>query len=272
MKSSSTSPFLMNELLALAATHISIQRPSERSIYRHHATQLQNHALASFNNAQNSEEPEGYMCRFIFSSMLGVHMLCDTLHFRDPDFTLFLDSFTHYLRIHCGVRSVMRNKWQALNETALGPVLRDGELRLQSKTNDGLGPECSRLLGLVERSNLGPSITATYHTAIESLQMAFNSVSSTDSPRGYCVGVVSWPATLSSEYIDLLTRRSPDALAILAHYAVILHHHRNLWLFGDGGRYLIQSISEFLGPGWAEWVAFPNHALSEPTTPMSHLT
>ncbi|KAJ5803319.1 uncharacterized protein N7503_005769 [Penicillium pulvis] len=268
LKCSSVNPYLMNELLALAATHISILRPSDRSLYRHHAAQLQNHALASFHSSNNPEKSEEYMSRFIFSSVLGMHMLCDTLNFRDPDFTAFLDTFTHYLRIHCGVRSVIRDKWHILTDTALGPILRHGASQLEPNT--GLGPECSRLLKLVEKSKLGPSITQIYQTTIEGLQKAFNSVFSTNSPRIYSVGVHSWPVTVPSEYIDLLARRAPDALVILAHFAVILHSHRDNWLFGDGGRYLIQSISEYLGPDWEEWLVFPNQVLSEATAPMTH--
>jgi hypothetical protein len=268
LKCSSVNPYLMNELLALAATHISISRSSDRCLYRHHATQLQNHALTSFHNSNNLENPEGYMSQFLFSSILGVHMLCDTLNFRDPDFTVFLDTFTHYLRIQCGVRSVIRNKWHILTDTALGPILRDGELQLQS--NAGLGPECSRLLELVEKSKLGPSITRTYQSTIEGLQLAFNSASSIGKPNICSTGVFSWPASVTSEYIDLLERRSPDALVILAHYAVILHLHRDNWLLGDGGHYLIQSIAEYLGPHWGEWLIFPNQALSQAIVPMTH--
>lgn len=268
LKCSSANPYLMNELLALAATHISILRPSDRILYRHHAAQLQNHALASFHSSNNPQKSEEHMARFLFSSVLGVHMLCDTLNFRDPDFTTFLDTFTHYLRIHCGVRSVMSNNWHVLTDTALGPILRHGASQLEPNT--GLGPECSRLLELVEKSKLGPSITQIYQSTIEGLQKAFNSTFSTNAPKIYSVGVHSWPVTVPSEYIDLLARRTPDALVILAHYAVILHSHRDNWLFGDGGRFLIQSISEYLGPDWGEWLVFPNQFLSEATTLMTN--
>ncbi|KAJ5545928.1 hypothetical protein N7494_003513 [Penicillium frequentans] len=264
LKCSSVNPYLMNELLALAATHISILRPSDRHLYRHHAAQLQNHALASFHSSNNPEKSEEHMSRFIFSSVLGMHMLCDTLNFRDPDFTAFLDTFTHYLRIHCGVRPVIRDKWHILADTALGPILRHGASQLGPNT--GLGPECSRLLQLVEKSLDYPNLSNRDRGLAKGLQLGILY----QFPGFYSVGVHSWPVTVPPEYIDLLARRAPDALVILAHFAVILHSHRDNWLFGDGGRYLIQSISEFLGPDWEEWLVFPNQVLSEATVPMTH--
>ncbi|RAL04965.1 uncharacterized protein BO80DRAFT_421613 [Aspergillus ibericus CBS 121593] len=270
MKCCSEVPYLLNELLALAATHISIIRPAQQARYRHHAAQLQNHALSFFHaiGPTLSTTPAACMPRFLFSSILGLHTLCDTLIFRDPDFNAFLDRFIHYLRIHRGVRAVIGSNWRQLAEsTALGPTLGDAESRLQAD-NAPLGPECSRLLALTKSANLGPSITATYQDAIEALQLAMNSASSLDSLGSCAPGLFSWPATVPPEYIELLALRSPDALAVLAHYGVILHAHRHHWFVGDGGRYLIESIREYLGSDWAEWLAFPIHALSQSTTPM----
>ncbi|PWY78444.1 hypothetical protein BO94DRAFT_471931 [Aspergillus sclerotioniger CBS 115572] len=269
MKCCSEAPYLLNELLALAATHISIIRPAQQALYRHHAAQLQNHALRFFHatNPTPTSTPTACMPRFLFSSILGMHTLCDTLVFRDDDFNVFLDRFIHYLHIHRGVRAVIGSNWRVLAEsTALAPTLGDAESRLQAD-NAPLGPECSRLLALTQSSNLSPSIAATYQHAIEALQLAMNSASSLE-PMGSCPpGIFSWPATLSPEYVDLLALRSPDALAVLAHYGVVLHAHRHHWFLGDGGRYLIESIREYLGPDWAEWLAFPNHALSQSTIP-----
>ncbi|PYH81810.1 hypothetical protein BO82DRAFT_283253 [Aspergillus uvarum CBS 121591] len=254
-------PYLANELLALAATHISIIRPAQRELYRDHATQLQIHALRTFYSAADPDITP----RFLFSSILSLHTLCVTLLFRDTNFDVFLDSFVHYLRLHRGVRTVLGGRWRTLKETtALGPVLGAAESQLQSEGS--LDPACSRLLTLVQQAKLGPSVTATYQDAIEGLQLAMTSAASPGAWDDCTPAVLAWPASVPLEYIDLLARRSPDALAVLAHYGTVLHAHRHCWFLGDGGRYLIESIRESLGPEWAEWMAFPGQTLESIVT------
>ena len=252
--------YLLNELLALAATHLSIIRSEQHVYYRTHATHLQNHALRFFHAMDNADDPEACVPRFFFSSILGLHTLCETLIFRDGDFNIFLDSFVPYLRLHQGVRAVIGDNWSMLSQTtSLGPTL--GSAGRQLQTDGSLGPECSHLLALIRQSNLGPSITETYRQAIEALQAAMHSISS-NRPGGACItGVFAWPASVPSKYIDLLALRSPDALAVLAHYGVVLHAYRQCWFLGDGGRYLIESINDYLGPAWSEWLAYPRQVL-----------
>jgi hypothetical protein len=60
----------------------------------------------------------------------------------------------------------------------------------------------------------------------------------------------------------LLSRRKPEALIILAHYAVLLHRRRRVWLVGNVGWILIQEISKFLGTFWKTWLDWPNEVIA----------
>ncbi|GIJ86828.1 hypothetical protein Asppvi_005724 [Aspergillus pseudoviridinutans] len=264
MKYGLAAPYLMNELLALAAIHLSIIRETQNEFYRHHSTQLQNHALRMFYETDSDLNIKSQVPAFIFSSILGMHLICDTLVYRDHDFQAFLDRFIHYLRIHRGVRTVIGGNWNQMKETSLSPILNEAEARLQNYMREGL--VCSRLHELIKASKLGPSITETYEQAIETLQSSFNA-SQSDAAVGNIHGALAWPIIVSLEYTNMLVHRRPEALVILAHYAVILHSCRDMWVFGDGGRFLIRSIDRYLGPQWAEWLSWPNHILDEPATP-----
>ena len=72
-----------------------------------------------------------------------------------------------------------------------------------------------------------------------------------------------WPINLSGEFTDLLSMRKPEALIILAHYAVLLHHRRRVWLVGNVGGILIQEISKFLGTFWKSWLDWPNEVIAQ---------
>ena len=75
--------------------------------------------------------------------------------------------------------------------------------------------------------------------------------------------VIAWPVMIPEEYIHALHMRRPEALVILAHYAVLLHKYRQLWIFGDGGRFLIESICDFFGADWEGWLEWPMEALRD---------
>ncbi|KAI3143923.1 transcriptional regulator family: Fungal Specific TF [Penicillium roqueforti] len=258
-----SAPYLMNELLALAALHLSIIREPQEELYRHHSAQLQNHALRMFHETDSELGMRPTVPAFIFSSMLGIHILCDTLVYRDHDFQALLDRFVHYLRIHRGVRAVIGEDWNQIKETALKPILNEAEASLRNSTRDGQA--CSCLLELIKAARLGPSISETYEQAIEALQSSLNAAQS-DRAVDNINAVIAWPIIVSLEYTEMLVHRRPEALVILAHYAALLHSCRDLWVFGDGGSFLIQSIDRYLGPEWAEWLHWPNQVLAESTT------
>lgn len=55
----------------------------------------------------------------------------------------------------------------------------------------------------------------------------------------------------------MMEARRPEALAVLAYYALLLHYGRDMWQVGDVGRYLIGIIGEGIGKEWWEWVEGP---------------
>jgi hypothetical protein len=271
-------PYLLNELLALAALHLGIIRAPQKEFYRHHSAQLQNHALRIFHETEIDTSKSPSVPAFCFASILGVHLLCDTLVFRDDaneTFLDFLDRFIHYLRIHRGARTMIAGNWGALKQTSLEPVLSGSEASLRTKDEgrgDGDADVCNSLLARIRAAKLGAATTGTYEAAIESLQHSLNpSAAEGATAIEKMHGAVAWPVMVSAEYTDMLAQRRPEALVILAHYAVSLHACRDMWVFGDGGEFLIRSIERYLGVEWAEWMEWPMRVsgVSERTNPFS---
>ncbi|OGM42152.1 C6 finger domain protein [Aspergillus bombycis] len=255
-----SSPYVMNELLALSALHLSTLRPAEQEFYRRHAAQLQTHALTILNSMELELNQETCVPLFLFSGLLNVHLLYDVLINRNQDFDHFLDQLVGSFRLHRGIRAITTNSWGMLRESSLKALILDSEKRFSSIT--GLDPECAKLLALIKAAKLGPSITNTYKQAIESLQHAM--ASCLYGKQGANVTeITAWPILVSPEYIDLLTMRYPEALAVLAYYAACLHTRRDMWGFGDGGRFLVESIIKCLGPEWAEWLDWPVRVLND---------
>jgi hypothetical protein len=63
------------------------------------------------------------------------------------------------------------------------------------------------------------------------------------------------------EYVDVLRERCPEALVILAFYAVLLHRTKRYWICGGNGAFMITAIARHLGLQWADAMRWPLEAL-----------
>ncbi|KAE8410949.1 hypothetical protein BDV36DRAFT_276204 [Aspergillus pseudocaelatus] len=256
------SPYLMNELLAFAALHLCLVRPAQQKFYHFHATQLQTHAISQFNSEVIGLSAEKCVPMFLFSSFLGTHMLCQTLRFRESDPGTFLDSFVQYAQLHRGVRKVVGQTWDHLKQSPLGMSMKAHAHTLGSDATSPLYPAYAKLLEAIKKAKLGHAITGIYQRTIECLPASM-SVDKRSVHHLSLSDIVAWPVLVPEEYLDFLMNRQPEALIILAHYAVSLYCRRDLWIFGDGGKFLIDTITKSLGPDWECWLLFPNTVLAE---------
>lgn len=253
-----SAPFLMNQLLSLSALHLSILQPQQRNYYHHHATQLQTHALASFNSlpAENVED----MCvpRFLFASALGFHLLCETLVYRESDdLGVFIDRFVHSSRLHHGVRAIAAGGFW--NSTLKGVVQRMSKYETPlSQPDIVLQTPFKEFVEHLQQASVGHSDKhiSVYTHASQALQAIAHGLQTRTDGSGIDL-LLSWTAIIDPEYINLLSGRQPEALVILAHYGALLHTRQHMWMIGDAGAYLMDSIPRYLGPTWEKWLRWP---------------
>ncbi|KAI9369851.1 hypothetical protein BJX61DRAFT_545193 [Aspergillus egyptiacus] len=254
-------PYLANEMLAFSALHLSIIRPHKRDFYHYHAAQLQTQALAIFKETNPVVTQETSIPLFLFSSIIGIHMFCETvLVNRESDFTQFLPQFAHYIRLHHGVRTIINESWSMLRYNPIFQPMLEKGMALYGLEGP-LGPGCQKLLQLITAANLGTELTETYRHCIKSLQACIHATNDRNAELGRINGVMTWPILVELDYSELLKERRPEALVILAHFAVLLHRFRDSWLFGDSGRFVIEQVTRYLGEEWEEWLAWPNEVL-----------
>ncbi|KAI9925976.1 hypothetical protein ASPWEDRAFT_25797 [Aspergillus wentii DTO 134E9] len=261
MKELVSAPYLMNELLGLSAMHLSTLHPEKQNHYRHQAAELQNHGLSIFNQMKPEINAETCVPMFVFSAVLGLHVMCETFVFREIEFEPFMDRFVRYLSLHQGVRVMTIGTWDLLKQSALQPLLKQGEA-IPSGTESG--HTCARLLDLIKGAYLSHEYMDIYEKAISALQSVLSAAQSDLNGRPNINAIITWPVILPPGYTELLRKREPYALIILAHYAALVHSRRDLWMCGDGGQFLIELISRHLGSGWSDWLIWPNLAIVDP--------
>jgi len=254
----------MHEMLAISASHRATLNPVQQTFFEHQATELQTHALLLFNSRSDDNSDMDCAPRFLFSSLLGIHVLHETLKFRHTDFGVILDKVVQYLRLTQGVRLQIGDSWPLLLQTGLKTFLDDGE-RLPTEENAFL-PELDELEGLLKAANLDAPTLQIYRNALAKLKVVFHVPSTVDTEaQDTARHPFAWPVVVSPDYTNLVLQRRPEALVILAHYAALLHWYRGMWIIGDGAQYLVEMITRYLGTYWEAWLTWPTAVIAECT-------
>ncbi|WYZ42768.1 hypothetical protein EsH8_VI_000467 [Colletotrichum jinshuiense] len=255
-----TAPYLMDIMLAHAAMHLAEITPSRADHYRHQATQLQTRSLVLFNEAKEGVSEDTCIPMFLFASTVGSQVLCDTLRSNRDDFNAFLDQFAWYLSIHRGASAVIGPSWHIIRQSGAKDLLDF----LESRQPHAQAAEAAVLHRMLDQADLGPASLEACRAAADVLANSFGIYRSI-AERGSqsSSSVVSFGVHITTGFIDVLRQRRPEALVVLAYYAVLLHWCRGYWAFGDAGQFMIRSISAHLGDYWSEWLAFPISVLED---------
>ncbi|SPN96556.1 uncharacterized protein DNG_00079 [Cephalotrichum gorgonifer] len=257
-------PYLLHEILSISARHLAVtQLPSSSASHLARAVRLQNMAISQFNAAPPAVDSTTCVPKLLFSSLLGRHLLIDTLAAR-TDLTAFMDRYAQYVGIHRGLRAVASASWPLLMRSELAPFLSWGSSASSSSAAPGRGTQCSQLRQLIASSALPPVAADVCHRAVDQLQFGFDELTPPPEPTPAgprCQIPFMWSIVVPREFTDLLVQMRAEALVIFAYYAVLLHHRRELWQVGDAGMYLFNLISGFLGADWAPWMAWPRTLL-----------
>lgn len=261
-------PFLMDELLALAAAHRSTLASEQRDFYQTEATRLQTRALTQYNIAQADVSEKNCLAIFFFSSFLGQHVLFETFSLQG-DLSALLDKLVQCLALHRGIAAVAGRSWPNLQtklRLLFGP---HGAGEHPSPEASSSGTECADLMTLLGRSELSPSSAQACRDAVEKLQPLLDvqrAAQSSQSRSRRIIAVQEWPVRIPADYTNLLAQRRPEALVVLAYYAVLLHRAKDYWIVGGAGEFLIRSISDHLGAYWVDWLQWQNRMLEASAT------
>jgi hypothetical protein len=191
MKHALQTPYLMYQALAISARHLSVVRPERQAFYHHLAIQLQTKSLGLFNALDITSQAsiEERVPVFMFSSVLGLHALCDALSFRDADFPTALSRFTGYLYLHRGIYTIIEGNWEGFKECELKPVIDFGTSWFLM---NGEGPEMDDIRAKVASSDMDKDAKFACQRAIGHLQTVL------DGKPHYAVRahlIVSWPVS-----------------------------------------------------------------------------
>lgn len=263
-----SAPYLLLQVLALSALHMSHTKPAKGQSYRADATSLQIEALVSFDEHLGNINSGNCEAMLMFASFLGFHSLGEAVMTSTGDTDGFLDGFITYLNLLRGVQTVTSQAWEMLLKSKMSPVLNYSSnllLLAESQAPERAARTTDHLSRLLDDADMSAESNTACRDAVSRLKMVYQADylegQSFKAPQQSFGLICAWPVLLSGVYIDLLQRRQPEALIILCHYAVLLHHRRSMWFVGNAGRLLIESITKALGSYWRHWLDWPNEVI-----------
>lgn len=261
-------PYFLDEVLAFTAFHMTHLYPGSAKPLLCLATELQNRALAIFTQTSKtvtSDDKATAVPRFLFSAVLGRHVLADTLVHSRADLHLFVDRFLECININRGVMTVTPSAREHLCDTEAEPFIRS--VREAEGKVTSTGNECDLLRRVMNESDLNEGSIEACRQAIDTLQWSFDlcrGLDEDDYPQAASV----FSVRIGVGYDDVLRKYRPEALLVLAYYGVLLHRCRNFWAFRDAGAPLIHAIADHLGSYWQDALAWPLCALEMVDSPV----
>ena len=259
-------PHILHALLGLSALHLASQSPQ---VYTHLAAEFQTQALALFDRTSLANVDESNVLDvLLFQHLVALHVFCDIFTTLN-DFNEFMDRLVGCIRLLKGINSVIQPWWHFLARTELGEILQSSDQHQHTPYESR--NECAELKRMIDSADLSSESIVVCKIATAGLQAYFDAENGLDeSVAGSTNMLFSWLITASEEYTGLLEQRKPEALVILAYYAVLLHRRRQSWAVKDSGWKLLRRTRAYLGKRWEEMLAWPvSVVLAEESSPYS---
>ena len=232
--------------------------------YSQIAIKQQDSAISSFRSIMSNMDESNCDAFFALSSLIVVY------GFESPKNSDSLGMFNYsgqdsdeWLPLIRGVNSILFNVWPWIKNGRLKGLLHNHQQEPpQKQLPDILNDQLSHLENLCENASDGPEAVEIYRTALARLKACF--VRMNNRPPYECEVSIAflWPVMVPQDFIGKLNERRPEALIILAHYCVILHHLDDYWWMRGWAAHIVENIERELDDDWLFWIQWPRNIIT----------
>ncbi|QSZ29523.1 hypothetical protein DSL72_004037 [Monilinia vaccinii-corymbosi] len=251
--------FLMRGLLAIAALHIAYYKPDKRDFYVEKAIALHQQALSTAVTLLANVNDENCTALYLFTAVTLIYTIGSP---RKPlDFLIVSENdVSDWLSILRGVKAITDHGHEIIYKGNLGPMFSAGERREQLRKDHINGPPNQDLIDLanfLSKATADPQDLVAYIDSISELQTSFIVLADRGRDSFEPTDMFIWPYQLPDHYLKLLRQRAPGALAIYAHFAVLLKYLDLHWWMKGSAEYLISQIYGLLDEEHRLWIRRP---------------
>lgn len=165
--------------------------------------------------------------------------------------------------MHRGIRAI---------RTAASPWLADGAFAQFTPLQDLIETSTPKPLPLLEQQHLdsladawiisshADSVKQTLNEALAELRYLASFINTSESDMKH-IPAMAWLSAVPEEFVRLVELRVPEAMLILASYAVFLKRIQYMWWCKGAGEALLDVAKDVLGAGgeskWKEYLRWP---------------
>ena len=124
--------------------------------------------------------------------------------------------------------------------------------------------QLANLETLCENASDGPEAVDAYRLALATLRACFVRMNNRVPYECEVSITFLWPVIIPQGYLTLLNMRRPEALIILAHYCIILHHLDDYWWMSGWARHIVDNIDREIPDDWRYWIQWPKSVITVP--------
>jgi len=254
--------FLLRAILTVAALHLRYLYPLRSAHYELMASTHQNFALETARDALTSVDENNCHAIFTFSCLI---VIMTSASLRKQAGIEAHQEILEWFFLLRGCNSVLQLHWDTLRNSFLYPLL-DEVHQTETKATHSI-KDADRIMELLKTccySGLtgDPEASKAYAMTVYELMKTFSQVSVLrDRGQGLILSCCIWPNTIPQKYLELLAGQEPQALVILAHYAVLLHWADNEWFMRGMARYLLDTIKSSVGEEWQGALQWPSSVI-----------
>ncbi|KAL2060351.1 hypothetical protein VTL71DRAFT_9746 [Oculimacula yallundae] len=256
--------FLMHGLLAVSALHLSMLQPSRREELVEFASKSESLALPTFRELVRRNSPSDISAVFAFAGFVIPYMLAMSGVLGVSDVEIPSPDKPHWFLMARGLIHLLTENWMAIEQGPFASVLESTSLPVDNTWN----PDDAHLAGLQtsweKRSANNKVVDEALDECIKTLDQ-LRRVSCLPFAPSQSLTIMSavyyWPGNVSSEYMQLIYDKWPEALIVLAHYCVLLKQADWVWFLRGVGQKLLISIEKELDTNWKPFIKW---ALEQP--------
>jgi hypothetical protein len=264
-------PFLLHEMLSLAALHIAHSQPERKSYYLLAADSHTTTGLSLFQQEirRGVNETNCHAC-FAFSTMLFTQAWASQ-DLSKPNYLFFpptegtAEGQVQWVKLIRGTHTILEGKWGILAQGPLAGLFTRWDA-LDENRDDPITEEEEWQLRNVREAWIVSARTQEEKNildgALRKLQRVMSMLSNHQDIGKHPI-IMSWFSTISDEYIKMLEQRTPEAVLIAIYYCVPLRLLDTAWWMKGKARNLLETLLGVLGEGWTRWTKWPLEKVME---------
>lgn len=253
--------FLLHGILSLAALHLARLEPSRAANLYSQAVQHHQNGLGIFRTTITNITQDNCDACFLFSVTLAMYQWASTNGKGSLFFSDVRDGETtvDWARVLRGVR-MLENAWGWIHEGPLLPMFQNtpegftpDELALEDQGRFDALPQ----LWLSDGTGFTPEDISALDEALKLLVKYYRMAICAQAGVNHVAAVFTWPIEVSNHFIELIHKRAPAALILLAHFCLLLNRIDTFWWNQGMSRHLLQTVHQTLGREWESWIRWP---------------